>query len=82
MNAQTRITAEPPRVYAAISAVMAEVGADGIAKGRRSSGGATFSFRGIDDVYNVMSPILCKHGLTCRADQRREQAGLLDVCNG
>jgi len=63
VNAQTRITAEPPRVYAAISAVMAEVGADGIAKGRRSVGGATFNFRGIDDVYNVMSPILCKHGL-------------------
>ena len=63
MNALNTITAGPPAVYAAINAVMADIGGDGIAKGRKTSGGATFSFRGIDDVYNAMSPILVKHGL-------------------
>ena len=53
----------PPAVYAAISAVMADVGIDGIGKHRKSVGGATYQFRGIDDVYNVLSGLLCKHKL-------------------
>ena len=64
MTAHAQIIAAPvPMVYAAISAVMSEIGAEGILKGRRSQGGASFNFRGIDDVYNAMSPILCKHRL-------------------
>lgn len=54
-----------PQVYKAISAVMAELSKEGISKSRRSGdgGGPKFQFRGIDDVYNALAPILAEHGL-------------------
>src|SRR5262245_4671245 len=51
-----------PAVYAAIEAVMADVGKDGIAKDRRNDQ-QKYNFRGIDDVYNALAPILAKHHL-------------------
>src|SRR5690348_3463588 len=51
-----------PAVYAAIEAVMAEVGKDGIAKDRYNDG-QKYKFRGIDDVYNALAPILARHHL-------------------
>jgi ERF superfamily len=51
-----------PKVYAAISKVMAEIGRTGIAKDR-SNQQQGFKFRGIDDVYNAMSPLLAAAGL-------------------
>lgn len=51
-------------VYQAISAVQAELAVTGISKDRKASGGgANYSFRGIDDVYSHLAPLLAKHGL-------------------
>ncbi|MEN4830010.1 ERF family protein [Pantoea vagans] len=49
-------------VYKAISAVAKEMAEQGISKDRenRQQG---FSFRGIDQVYNALAPMLAKHGL-------------------
>lgn len=57
--------AESKHVYAAIAAVAAEMAALGIAKGKTAStgGGGSYKFRGIDDVYNALAPVLSKHGL-------------------
>jgi len=51
-----------PAVYAAIAAVMADVGKEGIAKSRRNEQ-QNYKFRGIDDVYNALSASLSKHRL-------------------
>lgn len=50
-------------VYKAINAVQAELAKRGIAKGRRNEQGAGYNFRGIDDVYNAIAPLLAAHGL-------------------
>ena len=50
-------------VYKAINAVQAELAKSGISKDRRNTQGAGYNFRGIDDVYNALSPLLAKHGL-------------------
>ena len=51
------------KVYSAISAVQRDVAAVGIDKSRRNNQGGGYNFRGIDDVYNVLSPIMARHGL-------------------
>ena len=58
MNAKTTT----PAVYPAIAAVMAEIAETGISKGRRNAQQG-YNFRGIDDVYNALAPILSKHKL-------------------
>jgi hypothetical protein len=51
-------------VYQCINAVQAELVKVGITKDRKATGfGAGYNFRGIDDVYNTLSPILAQHGL-------------------
>lgn len=50
-------------VYKAINAVQAELSKVGIAKARENKQGAGYMFRGIDDVYNTLSPLLAQHGL-------------------
>lgn len=50
------------KVYAAIASVMAEIGSSGISKDRRNQQQG-YNFRGIDEVYNALSPILSKHKL-------------------
>lgn len=49
-------------VYAAINAVQSDLNKEGITKSRRNQQQG-FNFRGIDDVYNALSPLLAKHGL-------------------
>ena len=49
-------------VYKAINAVQLELSKEGIGKDRKNVQQG-YSFRGIDDVYNVLSPLLGKHGL-------------------
>jgi hypothetical protein len=49
-------------VYKAINAVQADLCAEGITKNRRNQA-QSYNFRGIDDVYNALSPLLAKHGL-------------------
>lgn len=51
-----------PKVYAAIAAVMAEIAKEGIAKDRANTQ-QNYKFRGIDDVYNALAPVLSRHGL-------------------
>lgn len=62
MNAQAKVTAVP-QVYAAIAAVQGELASVGIAKTRKNTQGSGYMFRGIDDVYGALSPLLAKHSL-------------------
>ena len=49
-------------VYKAINAVQAELAKTGIAKDKRNAQQG-YNFRGIDDVYLAIAPLLAKHGL-------------------
>ena len=49
-------------VYKAINAVQRDLAAVGISKSRRNTQQG-YQFRGIDDVFNELSPLLAKHGL-------------------
>lgn len=50
------------KIYPAIIAIMGEL--DAIGKNRQNSApGASFKFRGIDDVYNELNPRFAKHGV-------------------
>lgn len=51
-------------VYKAIAAVMADLSKEGISKGRKNQQQG-YAFRGIDDVYNALAPVLSAHGLVC-----------------
>jgi hypothetical protein len=53
---------DTPKVYTAIAGVMADIAKEGIAKGRNNQQQG-YKFRGIDDVYNALSPILSAHKL-------------------
>lgn len=70
------------KVYQCINAVQAALSKTGIAKDRTNTQGAGYKFRGIDDVYQALSPLLAAHGLviiprmmkrTC--DERQSKAG-------
>ena len=50
------------KVYQCINNVQAELSKTGIAKDKTNSGQG-YKFRGIDDVYLALSPLLAKHGL-------------------
>jgi hypothetical protein len=51
------------KVYQSINLVQSDLAKHGIAKDRTNQQGNTYKFRGIDDVYNAISPLLAKHGL-------------------
>ena len=51
-----------PHVYAAISQVSADLAKAGISKDRKNDQQG-YKFRGIDDVYNALAPLLAKHSL-------------------
>lgn len=51
------------KVYQAINAVQGDLAKTGIAKNRINNQGSGFKFRGIDDVYNAIAPLLADHGL-------------------
>ena len=51
-----------PHVLFAINGVMADIAKEGIAKGRKNEQQG-YKFRGIDDVYNALAPILAKNKL-------------------
>jgi len=58
--------AETPKltnVYAKIAAVQSELAKVGISKSRRNQQGSGYNFRGIDEVYNTLSPIMAEKGL-------------------
>ena len=69
-------------VYQAINAVQKALTKTGIAKDRTAQQGATFKFRGIDDVYNALAPLLASSGLCIlprmlsrKCDERQSTAG-------
>lgn len=69
-------------VYKAINAVQAELAKTGILKSRRNTQGAGYNFRGIDDVYNAIAPLLAQHGLCIlprivarQCEERQTKAG-------
>lgn len=49
-------------VYQLIAEVASEIAHEGISKSRKNQQQG-YSFRGIDDVYNALAPIIAKHGL-------------------
>ena len=52
------------KVYQAINAVQQAISKAGISKDRTATGfGSGYAFRGIDDVYNAISPLLAEHNL-------------------
>jgi len=51
------------KVYQAISAVQSALSQNGIEKNRKNSQGSGYNFRGIDDVYNAIAPVLARSGL-------------------
>lgn len=53
---------EQMSVYKAITKVQAALASVGISKDRKNTQQG-YNFRGIDDVYNVLSPLLAEHGL-------------------
>jgi len=56
------IATRPHSVYQAIAAVIGDLSKDGIAKDRKNDQQG-YKFRGIDEVYNALSPLLAKHKL-------------------
>lgn len=50
------------KVYGIIAAITGELAKSGIAKSRRNTQQG-FDYRGIDDVYNALAPLMSKHGL-------------------
>jgi len=51
------------KVYKAINAIQLALSKTGISKDRTNHQGSGYKFRGIDDVYNAISPLLAEHGL-------------------
>ena len=55
---------KPVSVYAKIAAVQGELAKVGISKSRKNqTPGAQYNFRGIDEVYNTLAPMMAEHGL-------------------
>jgi len=64
--------AEGPLIHKAMLAIMGDLDAIGKNKRNASQG---FNYRGVDDVYNELHPLLCKHGVYMTAevlDKHRE----------
>ena len=56
------ITVEAPQVYKAIAAIQCAMAKVGIAKNQKNTQ-QHYNFRGIDDVYGALAPLLSEHGL-------------------
>ena len=53
-----------PKVYDAIVSVIKALSTQGIGKDKKAqAGGSAYMFRGIDDVYNALAPLLAQSGL-------------------
>jgi len=69
------------KVYEAINKVQAALAKEGITKSRKNVQQG-YAFRGIDDVYNALSPLLAEHGLCIlprvlsrQCEERQTKAG-------
>jgi hypothetical protein len=60
----TKPTEKPETVYQKIAKVQAELAKVGISKSRKNqTPGAQYNFRGIDEVYNTLAPLMAETGL-------------------
>lgn len=65
---------DTPKIYAAMINILRDIKA--IGKDKQASGYASFNYRGIDDVYNALNPVMAKHGVFCvpeLLDSEREE---------
>lgn len=60
--AEQQSVGKVPHVFTAVAEVMEAIGKTGIAKGRQNQQQG-YAFRGIDDIYNDLSPLFVKAGL-------------------
>jgi len=60
MNAETKMEPDRSSVYAKIAIVQGALAKHGIGKNNQAQG---YKFRGIDDVYNALAPLLAEHRL-------------------
>lgn len=51
------------KVYKAINEIQMELSKVGITKNRKNTQGTGYNFRGIDDIFNTLSPLLAEHKL-------------------
>ena len=70
------------KVYQAINLIQADLAKTGIEKNRKNNQGSGYNFRGIDDVYNALAPLLATHNLcvlprmlTRHCDERISKSG-------
>ncbi len=70
-----------PHVLTAINAVMAELAREGIGKDR-SNAQQGYKFRGIDDVYNALAPILARNHLVITPRCRNRQKEVVTTAKG
>ena len=53
---------DAPKIFSALAAVTLDLTKDGIGKDRLNEQ-QRYKFRGIDDIYNALAPLLAKHGV-------------------
>lgn len=80
MNENNKGRTDQGKIYQQIPLIMAEVGA--ISKTRKNSQGSGYMFRGIDDVYLALQPLLHKHKVFCvpsvlesKREERQSKSG-------
>ncbi|OQB96749.1 MAG: ERF superfamily protein [Verrucomicrobia bacterium ADurb.Bin122] len=66
-------------IYAAMAAIMRDV--EPICKARRNAQQG-FSFRGVDDVYNALHPIMAQHGVVCLPECLSRDAAWRETAKG
>ena len=57
---------EQKKIYSAMVAVANGLRQTGIAKSKTTTGGGNFKYRGIDQVYEAVSPLLCENNVIIR----------------
>lgn len=70
---------EAPKIYAALAAVMADVGAVGKSRKNASQG---YQFRGVDDVVAHVQDVMARHGVVCVPRVLEREREMLDAKSG
>lgn len=70
---------EAPKIYAALAAVMADVGAVGKSRKNASQG---YQFRGVEDVVAHVQDVMAKHGVVCVPRVLEREREMLDAKSG
>lgn len=70
----------PPAIFPALKAIMAEVGA--IAKSRKTTEAGQYRFRSIDDFYLRLQPLLVEHGVIITPEVLEHARATVETKNG